>query len=388
MPSLSDLAAAAFRRGKGSAGNKLSLADLQAGVYSSDPGIVLSSSFEGGYDTSDSTSRLTIQSYQTNGNNFFGEGLRLDLMKPLAKNMIAWRLGRPPTTDASDANIKSVAWIGAHYYAQDQPDINNPTDVHGHWSIEVPDATDALRTRFEIKFVDASGNLGVNKTLVQTANADLVVDCSNSQVLRLRSGAGAQKLIEFGNAEWGTASRWTLGQNSTAESGANAGADFEISRYNDAAARQDAPLAITRSNGRVTLGGSAGTSAGLTVNRASAGSAVTVNTNLTGATGAIAVDYNALDATSRFLQMHITSDTNYRMVILADGKVEWGAGAATRDTNLYRKAADQLGTDDSFFMGNVTAPATNPTAGGILYVESGALKYRGSSGTVTQIAAA
>jgi hypothetical protein len=33
-----------------------------------------------------------------------------------------------------------------------------------------------------------------------------------------------------------------------------------------------------------------------------------------------------------------------------------------------------------------TAPASNPTGGGVLYVESGALKYRGSSGTVTTIA--
>lgn len=388
MPSLTDLAIGALRRGKGAAGSKLSLADLQAGVYSSDPGVVLSSTFDGGYDTSDSTSRLTVQSYQTNGQNFFGEGIRLDLMKPLAKNMIAWRLGRPPTTDATDQNIRSVTWMGAHYFAQDQPDINNPTDVHGHWSIEVPDATDALRTRFEIKFVDASGTLGVNKTLVQTANADLVVDCSNNQVLRLRSGAGAPKLIEFGNEQWGTAQRWTLGQNSTAESGSNAGADLEVSRFNDAGTRVDSPLLVTRSNGRVTIGGSAGTSAGLTVNRASAGSAVSVNTNMAGATGAIAVDFNALDATSRFVQIHITSDTNYRMVILADGKIEWGAGAATRDVNLYRKAADQLATDDSLFMGNVTAPATNPTAGGILYVEGGALKYRGSAGTVTQLAAA
>ena len=33
-----------------------------------------------------------------------------------------------------------------------------------------------------------------------------------------------------------------------------------------------------------------------------------------------------------------------------------------------------------------TVPTTNPTGGGILYVQSGALKYRGSSGTVTTIA--
>jgi len=39
------------------------------------------------------------------------------------------------------------------------------------------------------------------------------------------------------------------------------------------------------------------------------------------------------------------------------------------------------------FLGNATTvPTTNPTGGGILYVEAGALKYRGSSGTVTTIA--
>jgi len=34
------------------------------------------------------------------------------------------------------------------------------------------------------------------------------------------------------------------------------------------------------------------------------------------------------------------------------------------------------------------APTSSPSGGGLLYVESGALKYRGSSGTVTTIAAA
>jgi len=35
-----------------------------------------------------------------------------------------------------------------------------------------------------------------------------------------------------------------------------------------------------------------------------------------------------------------------------------------------------------------TVPSTNPTGGGVLYVEAGALKYRGSSGTVTTLGAA
>ena len=41
-----------------------------------------------------------------------------------------------------------------------------------------------------------------------------------------------------------------------------------------------------------------------------------------------------------------------------------------------------------FVSNATTAPTTNPTGGGILYVEAGALKYRGSGGTVTTIGAA
>jgi hypothetical protein len=35
-----------------------------------------------------------------------------------------------------------------------------------------------------------------------------------------------------------------------------------------------------------------------------------------------------------------------------------------------------------------TVPSSNPSGGGIIYVESGALKYRGSSGTITTLGAA
>lgn len=37
---------------------------------------------------------------------------------------------------------------------------------------------------------------------------------------------------------------------------------------------------------------------------------------------------------------------------------------------------------------NTTAPTDTPSGGGYLFVESGALKYKGSSGTVTTIASA
>ena len=83
-------------------------------------------------------------------------------------------------------------------------------------------------------------------------------------------------------------------------------------------------------------------------------------------------------------------------------------GSAFFQGNFFRSNADsastfalpgsqnmQLFSGTSAFGGGVkvlgianatTVPTTNPSGGGVLYVESGALKYRGSSGTVTTIA--
>lgn len=71
--------------------------------------------------------------------------------------------------------------------------------------------------------------------------------------------------------------------------------------------------------------------------------------------------------------------------------------AATAPTNgLIVEGSVGVGTTDQFGGGvgvvgikNAgTVPSSNPTSGGVLYVEAGALKYRGSSGTTTTIAAA
>lgn len=500
----------------------------QAGGSLSGP-LAMVSSAAGGPDQTDTTSRITIPSYQTNGDNFFGEGIRLDLMRPYAKNMIAWRLPRPQSPDiefigASNASfevdasgwaniggasiarstaqhaagqasgkitwatagagsqgastvitgltaghtytftawvyvpagaptmkidvdgttasgpstvtdawqeltvafaatgashtlrvitaaaatagqfgytdlvyalsaqsaLRSIVWIGAHYEAQDG------ASIHGHWSLEVPDAADALRTRFEIKFVDSTGKIGLDKTLVQTASADLVVDCSNSQVLRLRTGAGADKYIETANDEWGTLPRWRFGSPGSAEGGANAGSDFGIARFNDAGVQQDLPFQVTRSNGKITMGGAAGTSAGVQVNRASLGNAYSANTNLSGATGAIAYNHNALDATSRTIQANISSDSNFRLVVFADGKHEWGAGAATRDTNLYRAGVSSVAllgilATDSIWKLKSSTTAARPTpasvGAGSVYYDTTLSKPVYSDGTTWRDAA-
>ena len=75
-------------------------------------------------------------------------------------------------------------------------------------------------------------------------------------------------------------------------------------------------------------------------------------------------------------QFEIQEDGVERFVIANGGNV--GVGVSTFGTS----AAKVLG------LANATAPSSSPAGMGQLYVESGALKFRGSSGTITTIAAA
>ena len=58
--------------------------------------------------------------------------------------------------------------------------------------------------------------------------------------------------------------------------------------------------------------------------------------------------------------------------------------------NLGFRTGSQFGAARGVFAiaNAVVAPSVNPRDGGILYVEDGALKYRGSEGTITVIAPA
>ena len=56
---------------------------------------------------------------------------------------------------------------------------------------------------------------------------------------------------------------------------------------------------------------------------------------------------SAAAVTDDVLRSKLTADTQYRFTQNADGKLEWGDGAATQDTNLYRSEADTLATDDT-----------------------------------------
>ena len=68
-----------------------------------------------------------------------------------------------------------------------------------------------------------------------------------------------------------------------------------------------------------------------------------------------------------------------------------GSALAAERQTLCLGNYNALGSDvrGGFALSNAqTVPTTNPTGGGILYAQAGALYWRGSSGTVTTIAAA
>lgn len=79
-----------------------------------------------------------------------------------------------------------------------------------------------------------------------------------------------------------------------------------------------------------------------------------------------------------------------------DGTVRLGNGNAGSVTDLVTVNSSgnvgiggtsfASGTLVMFIANRTAAPSGTPSGGGVLYVESGALKYKGSSGTVTTLA--
>jgi len=81
--------------------------------------------------------------------------------------------------------------------------------------------------------------------------------------------------------------------------------------------------------------------------------------------------------------VQLTDSANGTVTLLSESRATMGNLSLLTSTKSYG-----AGVGVVFIPNRNTAPSTNPTGGGILYVEAGALKYRGSSGTVTTIAAA
>ena len=304
----------------------------------------------------------------------------------------------------------------------------------------------------------------------------------------------------------GTSNRWKINRNGAAESGSNAGSNFEIYAYMDDGATYATPLTITRASGAakftshlatgvpITVKGAASQSANLQTWENSSASVLAsisaaglgtfndlkidgINLNLglgylthqstsgtynialgylaqrfltTGTycvaigstsnyfnqtgTSVTAIGYNAAKgasgnshsggtyigyssgsaittgvnniaigfasgaySTSQSYELFINSiDRSNRAGDIAGSIIYGVQAAAPEDQTLTFNASVAIGGAASLgggkgvaFIANAnTVPTTDPSGGGILYVESGALKFRGSSGTITTIASA
>lgn len=85
------------------------------------------------------------------------------------------------------------------------------------------------------------------------------------------------------------------------------------------------------------------------------------------------------------------NDTVIRRTSSGVLEINNGTAGTLRDLALRNFALNSAsfsaggGVGIAFIANATTAPTTNPTGGGVLYAEAGALKYRGSSGTVTTL---
>lgn len=70
--------------------------------------------------------------------------------------------------------------------------------------------------------------------------------------LTINGAAGTYREVLFDTA---STLRWRVATNTAAESGSNAGSDFQVNAYSDAGSLLSTPLTITRSTGKITTGG-------------------------------------------------------------------------------------------------------------------------------------
>ena len=71
-------------------------------------------------------------------------------------------------------------------------------------------------------------------------------------------------------------------------------------------------------------------------------------------------------ASSSAVSIGVNGESESRLDVDAGGKLLWGSGSATGDTNLYRSAANTLKSDDAFTAASlaVTSQFTLPTSDG------------------------
>lgn len=229
--------------------------------------------------------------------------IRLQWTAERAKPALVW---------ADETGADKTAII-SHYKANDagQPD-------HVHLSIETTkaDGTGQIHTRMEFPF-DADvceiqtwdSNLTVNGTSrvagSKTSNRDFIFATANKK---------ADSLDENGRIIPDTmySKRWSIRANSTAETGTQAGSDFELVRYKDDGSPIDSALFVNRSNGLVGIGTNTPTRK-LDIN----GDSIRVRTSKTPASAAATGDAGTICWDQGYLYVCVAANT-WKRIALTD----------------------------------------------------------------------
>lgn len=242
---------------------------------------------------------------------------------------------------------RPIAWIMYHY---DSPgSAANGGDIHNHLNFETTDASGKnVITRLQISAFEDIALVSFPSSDVKViAGRRFIVGSNINGLTVIHQPSDNQVVMKTG----GSTSIWSDTKWRLSPTQGNPGGRLDVREPTDATALRVAGESATR------------------------------NVPLVSLETAVAGDGNIIGVKR-------TPDAGNVFALRANGRIEIGDGSATRDTNLYRRAANVLGTDDAVFLGNQAAPPATPTAGGVLYVEAGALKYKGSAGTVTTLGAA
>ena len=306
-----------------------------------------------------------------------GRSISIQVADSRAKSMIDYQYPMSTGTDIWDFNngeppesaYESVAWFGVfHYWAQDQPDHDNPTDLHNHISIlEMRDESGDLHTILDAPispYYDDT-KVGANLHRIRTNRSDLNVrvgnpyDLSIGRAFRLKIAGSTsyEKYISYHSNTSGETSgshmagvRWEHGVTAEAESGSDAGSNFVIDYFTDTGfSARRAFFYGDRATGKATFGKRQAGSGRLSVISASTTDDLFHGYPEAGVgAGTLAVFAAQVGSVGNKAFRTLVGSTTpiERFHVLGDGKMEWATSAGVVDTVLYRSAASILGTED------------------------------------------
>lgn len=211
---------------------------------------------------------------------------------------------------------------------------------------------------------NAAGAESLRVIPAASANRYVTITGSNGGNPTIGASAGALQV---------TSTTGIIGLGTLAHSAYVVGADSNIDIYLDGASVTYNGRFFTKGNGELQFFTGGYTTAARQFNIAHAASAVNYLQVVGAATGANPV----LSA----------QGTNTNIGMNFNGKGSGPLMLNFANIALLTSTGSFGGASGSVFIANCSvAPSSNPAGGGILYVEAGTLKYRGSSGTVTTIA--